>query len=159
VSDGAADSPGVRFPPPFLYAVAAAFAWWVDTRWPWRPAPGAVENAAELAGAALAVAGLAFDLGSLALFWRAGTSPLPFRGSTAFVARGPYRFTRNPMYLGMTLFVAGLGGVTGRLVLVPAALLSALLIDRFVIPREERHLEHRFGDSYRDYKRRVRRWL
>jgi len=152
------DGPGVWFPPPFVYAACAALAWWLDRRWPLRP-PESLHGALDTLGALLVATGLALDLSSLALFWLERTSALPFRPATSFVARGAYRFTRNPMYLGMTLLVAGLGLLLERLGLVPAALAAALVIDRFVIPREERHLETRFGESYRDYKRRVRRWL
>jgi protein-S-isoprenylcysteine O-methyltransferase Ste14 len=64
------------------------------------------------------------------------------------------------MYLGMTLLFAGLGLSLERLGLVlRGARRGGSIVDRFVIPREERHLESRFGESYRDYKRRVRRWL
>jgi protein-S-isoprenylcysteine O-methyltransferase Ste14 len=93
------------------------------------------------------------------LFLRAGTPLEPWQTPTALVATGPYRFTRNPMYLGLTLCLIGfalwLGTVT------PAMLLPvfvALLTLGFVRP-EERRLEQRFGESYRAYKARVRRWI
>ena len=156
--DDLRDGPGVWFPPPFVYAGFAALAWWLDRRWPLRP-PEALVPVLDAAGLVLIAAGVLLDYSSLLLFWRERTSALPFRPAKAFVARGGYRFTRNPMYLGLTLLVVGLGLLVERLGLVPAALAAALVIDRFVIPREEAHLEARFGASYRDYQRRVRRWL
>jgi len=153
---GDADSAGIRFPPPFLYAALAALAWWLDARWPLRIEAG---GPLELVGAALVVAGLALDLSALGWFTLSGTSPLPFRPSARFVARGPYRLTRNPMYLGMTLLVSGIGLATERPLLAVSALVAALVVDRTVIRREEAYLERRFGADYLDYKRRVRRWI
>lgn len=146
------------FPPPFVYAGLAAVAWWLDTLWPWRPPAGLVRPLDAL-GVVLLAAGVGLDFVSLALFLRARTSAIPFRPASAFVATGTYRVTRNPMYLGLTCTVAGLGLLLGRLGLVPAALAAAWVIDRWVVPREERYLEARFGDSYLAYKRRVRRWI
>lgn len=150
--------PGVRFPPPLVYVLLAAVAWGLHERWPLRP-PVSAEPILDPLGAAMMAAGLGLDALSLWMFWRQRTSPLPFRGAAAFVARGPYRFTRNPMYLGMTLLVAGAGLLFERLGLMVAALLGAAIIDRFVIRREEQYLQRRFGDSYREYTGRVRRWV
>jgi protein-S-isoprenylcysteine O-methyltransferase Ste14 len=152
------DGPGVRFPPPFVYAGLAGLAWWLDGRWPLRP-PAAAGAALDSLGLTLLVAGMLLDAASLVVFLLHRTSALPFRPASAFVAVGPYRFTRNPMYLGMTALVAGLGLLVERLGVTLAAFAAAWVIDRFVIPREERYLERRFGTSYLDYKRRVRRWI
>ena len=84
---------------------------------------------------------------------------VPMKPTTALVTSGPYRVTRNPMYVGMAFLYAGLAlslGVIWALALLPAVL---LMVDRLVIAREERYLEAKFGEEYRDYKRRVRRWL
>lgn len=156
----AADSPRVLVPPPLIYVSLAAVGFALDLAVPWRlAAGGVVEHVVELAGAAVLAAGIALDLVSLALFLRARTSPIPFRPASAIVAVGPYRFTRNPMYLGMTLTVAGIGLVTNVGWLLASALAAALVIDRAVIPREEAYLQRRFGAAYDDYRRRVRRWL
>jgi protein-S-isoprenylcysteine O-methyltransferase Ste14 len=152
------DGPGVRFPPPFVYVGLAGAAWWLHARWPLR-APESASAWLDPLGMALLVAGLALDASSLLLFLLHRTSALPFRPASAFVAVGPYRFTRNPMYLGMTALVAGLGLLVERLGVTLAAFAAAWVIGRFVIPREERYLERRFGASYLDYKRRVRRWI
>lgn len=93
------------------------------------------------------------------LFFRAGTTPNPRRPTTALVAQGPYRFTRNPMYLGLALVYLGVAlllNAAWPLVLFPVAI---MLVERWVIAREEVYLERRFGDAYRAYKARVRRWL
>lgn len=158
MSAGRVDSAGVRFPPPFLYAGLAALAWWLHGRWPLAP-PAGFGPLLDGAGALLVACGLLLDLGSLAYFLRARTSAIPFRPASAFVVAGTYRLSRNPMYLGMTCLVSGLGLLVERLGVVLAALLAALLVDRFVIPREEAYLERRFGASYLEYRRRVRRWI
>jgi protein-S-isoprenylcysteine O-methyltransferase Ste14 len=152
------DNPGIRFPPPFVYAALAGLAWWLHARWP-LAAPERFGAALDRLGWGLVVAGLLLEGASLTLFLLERTSALPFRPASAFVARGPYRFTRNPMYLGMTMLVAGLGLLVERLGVTLSAFAAAGLIGRFVISREERYLERRFGAGYLDYKRRVRRWL
>jgi len=153
-----ADGPGVRFPPPLIYVALAGAAWWLHEDWP-LPTPAPVSGVLDLLGLVLIGAGLLLDLVSLALFRRQRTSALPFRPASAFVARGPYRFTRNPMYLGMTMLVAGLGLLVERLGVTISAFVAAWVVGRFVISREERYLERRFGAGYLDYKRQVRRWL
>ena len=105
--------------------------------------------------------GLAAALGGwgVVLFRRARTGVVPFSEATTLVASGPYRFTRNPMYLGMAGMLLGtavyLGSVTPWLVL-PAFV--AIISERFIV-REEAMMEKAFGQPYRDYKARVRRWL
>ena len=106
-----------------------------------------------------ALAGVGLAVWAARLFLRAGTPLEPWQTPTALVAAGPYRFTRNPMYLGLTLCLAGfalwLGTATPPL-LLPAFV--ALITLGFVLP-EERRLEQRFGAPYRAYKARVRRWI
>jgi protein-S-isoprenylcysteine O-methyltransferase Ste14 len=83
----------------------------------------------------------------------------PREPTTAIVTGGPYRFTRNPLYLSMTLVYAGITALANAL---PAALLLPAVLAfmrRGVIEREERYLERKFGDEYMDYKARVRRWI
>ncbi len=83
----------------------------------------------------------------------------PWRASSALVTSGPYRFTRNPMYLGMASLYAGIALAFGLLWSLALLLAVLVVIDRGVIAREERYLERRFGDEYRIYKQQVRRWL
>jgi protein-S-isoprenylcysteine O-methyltransferase Ste14 len=92
-------------------------------------------------------------------FWRARTSIVPIRPATALVETGPYRFTRNPMYVSLAALTLGVGLWMNTwwviLLLIPAV----VAIDRLVIAREEAYLGRRFGDAYDSYRRRVRRWL
>ena len=109
----------------------------------------------------LAIVGLGFflSLWGMLTFRRHRTGILPFRPATTLVETGPYRFTRNPMYVGLT--TAHVGGalalnVAWPLLLLPIAL---YLILRFVIRREEAYLAGVFGAEYEAFKQRVRRWI
>jgi len=90
---------------------------------------------------------------------RAGTNVRPDQPATAIVVDGPFRFTRNPLYLGLTGLYAGVALLVDAL--WPLLLLVPLLVivKWGVIHREERYLEAKFGETYRLYKARVRRWL
>src|SRR2546425_145889 len=97
--DASADSSGVVFPPPFVYALGLGIGYALDRL---KPAPIGVDGGARtLLGWVLAGAGVAIAASAIMLFRRAGTSPVPIQPTTALVVRGPYRFTRNPMYLGL----------------------------------------------------------
>jgi protein-S-isoprenylcysteine O-methyltransferase Ste14 len=118
-------------------------------------------NAAPLqwSGAALIAAGVALASWGAVEFRRAGTPVRPFLESTAMVTTGPFRRTRNPMYLGMLAVLTGAWLALGSL--SPAAVVAAffLLIRQWFIRHEEALLAARFGELYGDYCRRVRRWL
>jgi len=116
-------------------------------------------GARTLLGWLLAGAGVALAASAIVLFRRAGTSPVPIQPTTALVAQGPYRFTRNPMYVGLAALYAGIALLVNSLwplVLLPVVL---VVIRWWVIAREEAYLERKFGDAYRAYTRRERRWL
>lgn len=126
-----------------------------------RVAPWAQVLEAPYRYAGIIIAGVALGLGAwaAALFRRAGTNIRPFMPSTALVVSGPYKLTRNPMYLGMAGILLGAAVFMGSLtpfVVIPAFM--ALIAERFIIP-EEAKLEAAFGRDYTDYKARVRRWL
>ncbi|MGZ8377219.1 MAG: methyltransferase family protein [Gemmatirosa sp.] len=154
----ARDNPGVIAPPPLLFLGMLAIAWAVET---WvRRLPTGLPRAVRLAVAALLLAaGAALIVGALRRFRAARTNPEPWKPSTAVVASGVYRHTRNPMYVGMTLvylaLALGLDGGVALLLVVP--LLA--LVRWGVIAREERYMEAKFGDDYRRYRASVRRWL
>jgi protein-S-isoprenylcysteine O-methyltransferase Ste14 len=107
----------------------------------------------------LIVFGLCFAGWAAWLFHRAGTGIPTWQPARRLVTRGPYAISRNPMYLGLTAAYAGLAlalaNAWALLLLGPVL----IVMDRFVIAREEPYLEARFGQPYRDYLARVRRWL
>lgn len=96
---------------------------------------------------------------SASLFRRAGTPVVPFERSTKLVTTGFYRYTRNPMYLGLVLMLIGvavLEGTASPWIVIPV---FVCIIQRWFIEGEERFLEAIFGEEYRQYKQRVRRWI
>jgi protein-S-isoprenylcysteine O-methyltransferase Ste14 len=154
----APETSGVRFPPPLIYVGVLAAGFLLQWRWPVRIWPDRPLSA-HLAGAVLILLGAATAASGVLTFRSVGTSPNPTRPSTALALTGPYRFTRNPMYLGLAIGSAGVAVACNAV--WPLALLpvSIVLVTRFVIAREERYLETRFGSAYASYKESVRRWL
>lgn len=75
------------------------------------------------------------------------------------MTRGPYRFTRNPGYVALALVFAGIAVLTGGVWILLMLVPTLVVIDRGVIAREERYLEESFGEEYRKYRSRVRRWI
>ena len=102
---------------------------------------------------------LALDTTAMVRFVRNRTPVNPTRPATRLVTDGPYRFTRNPMYLGMAGAYIGIAVATGVLWALALLPVVVILMDRLVIPREERHLAQTFGEEYERYRGRVRRWL
>jgi protein-S-isoprenylcysteine O-methyltransferase Ste14 len=96
---------------------------------------------------------------AIVTFRRAGTTPDPTRPTTALALGGPYRWTRNPMYLGFALMQAGAALIANALWPLVWLLPVLLVIRLHVIGREEQYLERKFGEDYLAYKRRVRRWF
>lgn len=155
----ARDNAGIFFPPPLLYAIPFAIGIFLHQTVGHDRFPGQLALPARIAGIALVAAAMILALIAELHFVRAGTSALPFRPTTAVVRGGPYRFTRNPMYVALALLYVGLALIVGYgwpLACLPLAILS---VDRFVIPREERYLEQKFGEPYQRYRESVRRWI
>jgi protein-S-isoprenylcysteine O-methyltransferase Ste14 len=153
------DHAGVWFPPPLLFLIPllSALAAGFRRDWPIVREPASV---LPVAGLLVIAIGISVGISSVVSFRDAGTTILPAgRPTTAIVARGPYRFTRNPMYLAMALAYLGLAVLFNNrlaLLLLPAVV---TVVDRFVIRREERYLEAKFGEAYARYRSRVRRWI
>ena len=149
---------GVRFPPPFIFAGGFLAGWLLHRWWPLALCPTGSAIRPPL-GWGLLATGLALSFSGVATFLRARTAVIPHHPASRLVTSGPYRFTRNPMYLGLTL--AYLGGTVlvnsvWPLLLLPLVL---LVLTVAVIRREERYLAAAFADEYAAYRRRVRRWL
>ena len=148
--------PSPRFYPPVLLLIAVVLmvalhyvlpvARWLA--WPWR-ALGALP---------IAMALLVGFWGAIQ-FRRHDTTIIPFEQSTALIAKGPYRYSRNPLYISMTLILVGLWILLGSLSPVVVVPLFVWWISSRFIANEERHLEEQFGRTYLEYKAKVRRWL
>lgn len=148
------DIPGVVAHPPLLYAGGLLLGLVLYHFLPQAILPDRFARALGILCVLASVVGFA----GLWAFLRAGTSPDPFVPSGTLVVSGPYRWTRNPMYLGFTLLYLGISLWVNAL--WPLLLLVVLFaIQRGVIAREEAYLERRFGDGYRAYRTKVRRWL
>jgi protein-S-isoprenylcysteine O-methyltransferase Ste14 len=103
--------------------------------------------------------GLALAIRAEQFFKRAGTTVKPFERSSRLVTDGPFGFSRHPMYLGMTLALAGVALLLGTATPPVGVVLFAAVISLRFIPAEERAMERTFGEEYRRYRSRVRRWL
>jgi protein-S-isoprenylcysteine O-methyltransferase Ste14 len=110
-------------------------------------------------GALLIAIGLGVLVWAAATFARVGTPIKPFEESTHLVTRGMYRVTRNPMYLGMVVFLLGIAVLFGTISPFIPIPLFVWLIQTNIIRFEEAALERTFGDEYKEYKQKVRRWL
>ncbi len=143
--------------PPLAWALAVIAGLVLD----WlAPLPFLPEDwPAGLLGAVVFVLALALAIWAIDTMTRAGTNVPTNRPTTAIVESGPYRFTRNPIYLGMFGGLIGLGIAFDNPWLLLMMVLFALVIRYGVVAREEAYLERMFGDAYRGYRRRVRRWL
>jgi protein-S-isoprenylcysteine O-methyltransferase Ste14 len=147
--------PDIIAPPPLLYAGPWLGGLLLDRLLPLPRFPLALR----LVGLPPMAAGIALGGWFIWTMRRAGTPVDPREAPTALVTEGPFRRTRNPAYVGLTLTYVGLSLVTGgrwSLLFLPGVLVA---MDRGVIQREERYLEKQFGSDYRAYRRRVRRWL
>lgn len=143
--------------PPAPYAAALVGGWWLDRHvTPMRLDWGAITAPV---GWLLVGVGVLLFLSTLITFWRHHTTVNPYKAARELCTSGPFRFTRNPIYLGDWLILAGVSLLLWTWwPLLFAPLIWALL--RYgVIRHEEAHLEGKFGEAYRQYKARVRRWI
>ncbi|MFG1296364.1 methyltransferase family protein [Xanthobacter variabilis] len=145
--------------PPLIYGAALVaglgLGWLAPLGWPSALAGLPVR----IAGALVAALGLGLDLSAIFTLYRAHTNVLPNRGADHLVTNGPFALSRNPIYLGNTLLVAGLGLAFFNGWLIGAALLAALATDHLAARREERHLAAKFGPAFAAYAARVPRWI
>jgi protein-S-isoprenylcysteine O-methyltransferase Ste14 len=149
--------PATRVLPPAPYAAALLGGWWLDRNVHALPLDWGA--ATRPLGWLLVGVGLALFIWTLATFWRHRTTVNPYKGASSLCTGGPFRFSRNPIYVGDWFIFAGVSLLLATAwPLLFAPLIWAML--RYgVIRHEEAHLRARFGDAYREYQTRVRRWL
>jgi len=142
--------------PPLVYLASIVIGSMLEFAWrlPFLPHVLAVPL-----GALFVVAAVALFSGSVRKFRAAGT-PVPGNKPTTVIVRaGPYRFSRNPIYLAFSLLHLGIAIWVNGLWLVATLIAALAIMGYVVIPREEQYLERRFGAEYLDYKKSVRRWV
>jgi protein-S-isoprenylcysteine O-methyltransferase Ste14 len=148
----------VAVPPPLVFLAAVIAGVLVDrfvVRW---SLPGGI--VVRTAVAAIAIGGaLAIALPARRLFRTTDQDPKPWQPTPELIFDGPYRFTRNPMYVGMTLLTIGLGAGAGTLWTLPLSLAALGAVHLLAVQPEERYLAAKFGEPYLQYKARVRRYL
>jgi protein-S-isoprenylcysteine O-methyltransferase Ste14 len=171
------DTPGVIAPPPLIYlgflfigwglaelgarpeAVEAGYSW-LAAGFGWLAAGFNLEIEVRRGIAlTLIIAGLLLDGMAAGLFRRRGTAVEPWKPSTVLINEGPYRFSRNPIYLGFALMQVGIGLWSDRLAVLLMVIPAIIATNNWVIAREEAYLTRKFGEPYERYLTQVRRWL
>jgi protein-S-isoprenylcysteine O-methyltransferase Ste14 len=150
------DHAQVAFPPPvgLLLALGLGFLgqWWI-------PLPFLPQGISRAAGTTLLGGALLLFVWAVWTLLSKGAEIRTHRPSDRIVTTGPYRFSRNPIYLAMVLLTTGAAVRANSLWFLVTAAVLALLLHRGVVLREERYLERRLSAPYLEYKRRVRRWI
>ena len=150
------DKAGVIAPPPLIYVGSLLLGLLLNRRFPIALLPSRIARS------------LAWPLlsgGVLLLGWfewalrHAGTPANPYKPVSQLVTEGPFRYTRNPAYLGMAMIYTGIASLANALWAVVFLPVALIVVQRGVIEREERYLERKFGGEYLHYKARVRRWI
>ncbi|MEE9422173.1 MAG: isoprenylcysteine carboxylmethyltransferase family protein [Gammaproteobacteria bacterium] len=149
------DRANVIAPPPIIFAVSILIGSLLDKVVPL----GAWKISGTIPGVLLIGTGILLAATCIRYFRKAGTTANPYSATEAISSSGPYRFSRNPMYLSLGLIQLGISLLLNS-VWVMVMILPALIVLHYgVILREERYLEAKFTDQYRQYKNRVRRWF
>lgn len=145
--------------PPIIYlaAIAASLLAHIFFPLPWIGAP--LSDILFAAGWLAVITTVAIEYSAMRTLARAKTTIMPNRASEHLVTGGPFSFTRNPIYLGNTLLMIGIGLIGGIVWFLLFAVIAAFATQKLAIEREEKHLQARFGKRYHDYARRVRRWI
>ena len=145
-------------PPPLVAVILATVIWWfkTDTTILEKPGQTLIAIAIVLIGTAICI-----DITAIYAFYKAKTTIDPLRPEKAsmIVTSGPFRFTRNPMYLGLSLLLAGWGLIQNSWLLVPAVIGFVIYMTHMQIIPEEKILAEKFGEPYLRYQQTVRRWL
>ena len=156
VRSGERDNAGVIALPPLIYGAAFALGLSIHLLFPIQLLP---RNPALWLGTLLIPVSVAIVASAIRVMDRANTTHDVRKPSTATVTDGAFRFTRNPMYLSMTLLYLGIASMMNSLWMLLIAVPLVVVIHRGVIKREERYLESKFGEEYLKYKARVRCWI
>lgn len=152
------DSPGIYIPPPLIYAAIFFISILFQHTWPLDTSFFHTQTAI-IIGIIFIVATVLVNITAIRQFVRSKNTIVTIKPAHSLQTTGIYSRTRNPMYLGLVLLYTGLAFLTGNwwtLILLP---LLVMLVGYFIIRREEKYLERRFGKPYLDYRNKVRRWI
>ena len=153
----ARDGADVRIPPPALFAGAVLLG--IALGWAWELEFGSGSSLPIALGAAAICGGVAILLSAFSVFRRIDQHPDPRKPTPAITRDGPYRFTRNPMYLAIALLQLGIGLALGNAWILVLLVPVVLYLHYGAILPEERYLEENFGEEYTRFKASVRRWI
>lgn len=152
------DRPRLIAPPPLIFAVCVIAAVIVDT---FRPLPlcNMSDTVRYTVSAVVFLISIAIGLSALRVFRAAKEHPSPYKPTQTIVDSGPFRFTRNPIYISFLVTALAIAILDNSWWVVLSMIPLALLLEFGVIRREEEYLSRKFGAVYDDYRRRVRRWI
>lgn len=151
--------PVVRIPPPLLFVLTFFAGVGLQQLLPIPAPPAALARLGQVVGFVLLGAGILLALSCMGLFLWSRTTIIPHRNASKMITSGPYRLTRNPMYLSLALAFLGVAGILTQvwpLILLP---IPVVVMHRLVIPFEEARMRDAFGESFAAYCGQVRRWL
>ncbi len=146
---------GTKVFPPLIPAAMLLLAWGLDQRLPFWEMPLSLR----ILGVVFALLGASLMTWAIVHQYKRGTDPNPFNETSALVTDGPYRYSRNPIYLADLLLQTGIGAAFAFEWTLPLLAVTWLGLRVLVIRNEERYLAELFGDEYLEYRQRVRRWL
>ena len=147
----------VRFPPPLVFVVWLSLGVLMQRMLPCAAAIKPLTRA--LSAATVGLGAIALLVSTLSLFKQSGQNPAPWTPSESLIARGPYRYSRNPMYVGMTLLQVAIGLALNNVWVVVLAAPALLIIHFVAVIPEETYLATRLGEPYLRYKATVRRYI
>lgn len=149
----------LRIPVPWVFVSTYLLGVGLEAGWPIQTGPAVSANLVSLCGAVVFSVGAVFAGWGLVTFRKAHTTTVPGRRSAQLVTWGPYRFSRNPMYVGLVIAYLGESMILRQVWPVVVLPLTVAYANWVVIPLEQRKLEEAFGEEYTRYQARVRRWL
>lgn len=150
----------MRIPPPILLLACLLAGWALDQGRSWLILPATGWDAPRAAlSSVLILLGLGLIVFCARQFKKAQTRIEPWRPTSSIITTGPYRYSRNPIYLAFAIAGAGIALAFNTWWMLLSLLVFVLIANKFVIEREERYLEKKFSESYLNYRRETRRWL
>ncbi len=148
--------PGVKIPPPLIFITCAALSYAIE--WLFEISFSFPEYVTHL-GVGMVLLAITLALISAFQFWKAKTHIEPWKPASVLINTGVFAYSRNPIYLAFVLVTCGVGLYLESIGIVLSNIFAIWLLYNLVIAKEEKYLEESFGGQYREYKKRVRRWL